>query len=706
MADKNDQSKTMELTASDLEAVRVPRPSSEKAAEPAPEPAAARGAEPEPQPGDTAKRPLPRTVIDGRYELVRCLGSGAMGSVYLVRHVRLKKQFALKMVNPRLARIPEFVSRFEREADACSRLSHPNCISVTDFGQSKDGSLYLVMEYADGHLLSDVIAEGALPLAEAVEYTRQMLLGLRHAHGEGLVHRDIKLENLVVCERDDGLRELKILDFGMAKERLAEERRGPITRDGMVMGTPHYMAPEQVSDAEVDARADLYAVGVTLFRMISGKTVFEGESVIEVFLAKTQNVAPALKDVTGETYPEALEALLARALKRDPADRFSSAGEMLDALEQVALEIPDMPRVTSFTAPLRPMAQAGGGAERAGPAQAVVRSVAAFLTGLREEVARWYACAEQGRAPSWRNRLAGLFRTPSGRIVLVRFAALMTVLVVVAVALLSTPPPGAQRLPSLGRPADLKGDITPRESAASEPAHETSPSQKKARTRAVDDVASVDPALIEAALLIDQKRCRKAVKSLEKSAKKESARALYLFGRVKMCLGETKAALGYYEKAVSKDVGYRTDTRILKDAKRLVANPKRRKEAFGLMAALGKPALPALVHLAERHLQKEVRKEAMSELEKLGAVDLLDLAVPLELDLNQARNCKEKREIVGKLAALGTKTAKGVLIRARDMEIKDGWFKKRYKNECVRMDIIKALTEMRKSRSPEPASAD
>ncbi len=358
MNEKRDQSGTVEISVMDVQAVEVSKgikavraetePSISEAVEPsvseAVEPSATEGVAPAPSVEDkphlASTPPLPRTVIDGRYEVVKSLGSGAMGTVYLVKHVRLNKLFALKMVNPDLASEPEYVSRFEREADSCSRLKHPNCISVTDFGQSSDGSLYLVMEYADGTPLSALVAEDPVTISEAIEYTRQILLGLKHAHDEGLIHRDIKLENIVKCTEPDGRVTLKILDFGMAREQFSEDDTGRITHTGVVLGTPQYMAPEQASNEKVDARVDLYAAGVTLFRLIAGKPIFPGDSLMDILVNKIRNPAPSLKDVTDIVYPVVLEGFLAKALQREPDDRFADADEMLAALDRVAAAIP------------------------------------------------------------------------------------------------------------------------------------------------------------------------------------------------------------------------------------------------------------------------------------------------------------------------------------------------------------------------------
>lgn len=715
----------MEISFSDLQVLCVPRPTREQK-------------EDELWENDDFTPPIPQTVIDGRYEVVKSLGSGAMGSVFLVKHVRLSKLFALKMVNPNLAKMPEFVSRFEREADACSRLTHPNCISVTDFGQASDGTLYLVMEYAEGIPLSEILAEGPVPVPEAIEYTRQILLGLKHAHEGGLIHRDIKLENVIKCQGDSGQINLKILDFGMAKERPSDAGSPQVTRDGLIMGTPHYMAPEQVGQGQVDARVDLYAAGVTLFRLITGRPVFEGTSVLDVFTAKLKNRAPTLEQVTGTPYPEPLEQFVAKALEKDPDDRFATAGEMLDALEQAAMHVPGMPGSVDWTSsfiraehiealrlsPPPPAEPAVTETETENKNKAPPGS---FREKLRAEWSTWFHCRELGDVPCWPLRLKGLWVTATGRTVFIRALALLVVVTsAISLWVSESPKPPSDTSQEVLKPIESTQEAPPiqhRLSAAPmdpppepvpAPQQEETATEEEVKTAdeigaaeevktaevpaASDAIETVQPILMEAALLIEENKCRQAKKTLAKAKDQTSARAFYLKGRIHVCISEGQRALAFYRKAIAKDAAYRTDTRLLEDAKKMVSNQRLRLKALDFMAELGKPALPTLIHLAESHLSKDVRKRALKLVEKRGALEHVDMSIPLELDLNQARSCQEKRDIVCKLGELNTKRAKQVLMRARDATVKDGWFKRRPKHECVRNDIIQVLKTMKKAK--------
>ncbi|MCU0662268.1 MAG: serine/threonine protein kinase [Myxococcota bacterium] len=286
-------------------------------------------------------------TIDGRYQICECLGQGAMGAVYEVKHLRLDKLFAMKVIHPHLAKHEKLVARFKREAAALSRLDHPNCVRVTDFGQTPDGDLYLVMEKEEGALLSELVRQGPLRVPDAIEVARQTLLGLSHAHNAGIIHRDIKLENLIKTESEDGRTCVKILDFGLAKEELPSGTQIALTEAGEVLGTPQYIAPESILEQCVNPKTDLYAVGVALFYMLIGRPVFAGSGPVEILQFKLQNPPPMLNDMGCGAFPKSLERFLARALA-EPDKRFSSAAEMLEALEELSKDISQTGALTSL----------------------------------------------------------------------------------------------------------------------------------------------------------------------------------------------------------------------------------------------------------------------------------------------------------------------------------------------------------------------
>ena len=273
----------------------------------------------------------PGILIDQRYRVVRRIGSGSVGNVYEVEHVEIGARFALKLLAPRLLGIPGVVERFAREARAAASLDNPHIVRVTDFGREGDRP-YLVMELLSGRTLGAAVHAGTLKGREVVELCIQVLEGLGAAHASGVIHRDLKPENLFIEERG-GRRTAKILDFGLAK--VARPQDDLRTAEGTVFGTPRYMSPEQASGEEVDHRADLYAVGVILFELLSGKPPFEGLSASEVLRKHVVDPAPPLRlnahvrdlDVAG------LQKTVAWTLKKRPSARPATAAALRRELE-------------------------------------------------------------------------------------------------------------------------------------------------------------------------------------------------------------------------------------------------------------------------------------------------------------------------------------------------------------------------------------
>ena len=299
-------------------------------------------------------------LVAGRYKLERMLGAGAVGEVWLAEHIHMRKRYALKLLDARVA-TPDIVARFEREAVAAANITHPSVVAGTDFGRDEDGTFFLVLEYVAGISLRKLIESGPLKPKRALGIARQILAAVGAAHIKGVVHRDLKPENVMIVERDDidarvatGKDAIKVLDFGIAKidpNSVASRKSIPppqnLTRAGSVWGTPTYMAPEQAVGETVDARADIYAVGVLLYEMITGKPPFEGEP-LEVIAHQVNEDAPPLsaKAPDGGTTPE-LESTVATLLRRSrderPAD-VAAAIVLIDAAE-ASLATETLPRV-------------------------------------------------------------------------------------------------------------------------------------------------------------------------------------------------------------------------------------------------------------------------------------------------------------------------------------------------------------------------
>jgi serine/threonine-protein kinase len=210
-------------------------------------------------------------TLGGRYQLTEKLGQGGMGAVYKAQHIKMNRVTAIKVLTTELAGNSEFVNRFEREAELASRINHQNAVSIYDFGEAEDGLVYLAMEYLDGESLSSLIRrEGTLPLDRVVNITRQAAEALHAAHLLGIVHRDFKPDNVMIC-RQSGYRDLvKVLDFGIAKQSAVDAKHQALTQAGYVLGTPQYMSPEQVRAGALDARSDLYSLALTVYEMLTG----------------------------------------------------------------------------------------------------------------------------------------------------------------------------------------------------------------------------------------------------------------------------------------------------------------------------------------------------------------------------------------------------------------------------------------------------
>jgi len=266
--------------------------------------------------------------IVGQYRVERLLGRGGMGSVFRASHLRLGRAVALKVLSGFGESRPELVQRFEREAIAISRLDHPNCIQLLDFGTTEDGHHYLVMPLLEGQELR-ALTRAPVDPRRAVSLIRQVFLALEHAHKRGIVHRDLKPENIFIVHDDQGHEVVKLVDFGLAKLLGAPEQREKLTRAGLVFGTPTYMSPEQAAGGIIDERTDLYAAGIVLFELLTGRPPFETDDV--ALLLRQQMLAPP--PALPQEVPVALRRVVAGLLEKERGDRFPSARHVRHALE-------------------------------------------------------------------------------------------------------------------------------------------------------------------------------------------------------------------------------------------------------------------------------------------------------------------------------------------------------------------------------------
>lgn len=308
---------------------------------------------------------LDGTIIRGKYQIVSKIGSGGMATVYRARHLVFDEPRAIKVVGSRMMEDANFLKRFRNEAVITRKLQHPNAVRVEDIDALEDGRPYLVMELVEGASLRAIVeSEGPLPYGRALGIARQAASALAEAHRQGIIHRDIKPDNIVLMRQADGSDLVKVLDFGIAKLREGGGAAYTATQTGMVIGTPQYISPEQASGRkleEIDGRADLYSLGVALYEMLTGQLPFQSETPMALLLAHMQAAVPPPKEVRPDlNIPEPVSRVLLRMLEKDPARRFQTADELIAALADPAKAPvpPPLAQPDSPTAPLTAAAAA------------------------------------------------------------------------------------------------------------------------------------------------------------------------------------------------------------------------------------------------------------------------------------------------------------------------------------------------------------
>jgi eukaryotic-like serine/threonine-protein kinase len=278
------------------------------------------------------------TVVDERYRLDRKIGSGGMADVWLAEDTELDRSVAIKILHDRFAQDKEFVQRFQREAQAAAGLQHPNVVGIFDRG-AFDGTYFIAMEYVEGPSLKDLVKGGMTP-KDAIDFTRQILTAARFAHRKGIVHRDLKPQNVLID--DEG--RARVADFGIARAGETSD----ITATGSVMGTAQYISPEQAQGKPTTPRSDIYSIGVILYEELTGRVPFEGDSAVAVAL-KQVSEAPRRPSAINPNVPPALDAVVMRALAKDPDARFKDADAFLRALD-AAEKAPEVPRAEDTAA--------------------------------------------------------------------------------------------------------------------------------------------------------------------------------------------------------------------------------------------------------------------------------------------------------------------------------------------------------------------
>jgi serine/threonine-protein kinase len=286
-----------------------------------------------PNDGQTLRSALPASdlvgqVVADRYHVIKKLGEGGMGQVYLAEHVKMGRRSAIKVMNPSMVHDPDAVARFNREASNASRITHPNVCAIYDFGETPDGLIYLAMEFIEGEPLTDLLErDGALPVPRAVGIFTQVADALQAAHDLGIVHRDLKPDNIMLAQKKGG-DQVKVVDFGIAKAVGGDESGQKVTKTGLVVGTPEFMSPEQLSGDKLDGRSDLYSLALVFYQMLAGKLPFDATTVQETMIKRLTDEPTKLAVSRPDlSFPAGLQPVLDTALTRNPVERYQTVAK-------------------------------------------------------------------------------------------------------------------------------------------------------------------------------------------------------------------------------------------------------------------------------------------------------------------------------------------------------------------------------------------
>jgi tRNA A-37 threonylcarbamoyl transferase component Bud32 len=614
--------------------------------------------------------PLVDTIIGERYRVLARIGEGGMGTVFRVEHTHMKKVLALKLLRAEFSKVEDAARRFEREAQSASRLSHPNIISVTDFGHGAGGELFLVMEFVAGEPLSDVLARtGRMEPARACHIAGQILLALEHAHGQGVIHRDLKPANVMLVKDPDPHKPetVKILDFGIAKmtqaEGPAQESNEPLTRGMMIFGTPSYMSPEQAAGQEADSRSDLYSCAIILYEMLAGRRPFLCDDLVKLLAMQITSPPPRFAEVAPDVHVSAeLEAVVMRVLEKDREKRFATAAEFRAAIDRSSTDVAELgARIAARSVH---MGIAAGAKLWSRRSEAV-----AFLRRVWTKVVEVKGRLDQVADPVLR-RLPAAIR----RFVIPAVAVLLLVV-------LFFPTGGASR----------KGASPKTEPPKPKPVA----SELKSPIKHIEETMAKG-LLTEARVLIMQ----------QISAHPNEGRVRYLLGNLEFADKNPSAGLQAYEEALRLDPGLRADAALLVNIRAELGDKKVGLVALEmLIKQVGKPASTILADLASDDRRPEFRKDARDACETLGCLGKVDLVGSYALDLAQAHSCEDKRVAIQKLGETGDAKAIEPLRKARsERRSLLGGFLSTSGNGCVVKDIDAALTALGAPPTPPPST--
>jgi eukaryotic-like serine/threonine-protein kinase len=638
-------------------------------------------------------------LIDGRYQVDSLLGKGGMGVVYRASHVGLRRQVAVKVLHASLAANLDVRNRFEREALAIGKIDHLNCVGVYDVGQLPDGSLYLAMEFLEGKTLGALIdIEQQLPVPRVLHIVRHILNGLEHVHGAGLVHRDIKPENIFLVTNGDDHDFAKILDFGIAKPVLPEvvDDGVKLTQAGMAFGTPIYMAPEQALGNPLDGRADLYALSVMAFEMLTGNPPFFSEDKLEVMSAHTARPIPIMAErliPNGHPVPANIERVIAKGLAKRPSDRYANAAEYIEAINSIDRAITegifdqlddDIGGVQPVGDGQRPLTSA---ISDTGSLKVLTAEPSSPNFGqLAQSLGAWAATTPEAQGEKTAVTRAGGHGTR-----------------------LATPPPLAAH--RVSEPVLLtKRKLSSLRKWAFIAVVATSIGAGVAWFALRNKEIEPSGAARDAIAALDAGDANRAIKIIQNSGPtlNDNSELMLLLGHARSAKRESEAALEAYKRALSLAPAVAADTTLRANLKAMVDDKNPDIAGKALEIAIAKTQIAD----AERWMIEmavsdsvERRKVARDVGEFHKLLSKVDLMASYALDLDQESSCEKRRDVVSKLRALGDIRAIAALERSKSKLGSNGKQKGKPINQCLQEDAAAALSYLRGLPGAPPAPA-
>jgi len=501
----------------------------------------------------------PGAIVGGRYVIEAAVGEGGIGQVYRAKHKFLRTTVAIKLLHPSADSRVSDSRRFEREAFALGKVAHDNCLAITDFGEH-EGRPYLVTEFLDGRSLGDVAhEEGRFEVGRALDLLAQLLRALGHAHDQGVVHRDLKPDNIILIDRHGHREFVKVLDFGLAKllgETLAEEGGGDLTQTGITFGTPRYMAPEQIVGGEIGPQTDLYAVSCIGYRLLSGRAPFEHDDPHDLLMAHCTEVAPSFAELGIHDIPPVVEEMIRRGLAKKPEDRFPDARAYLQAID------------ACFASAVSP---------------ATTRSIRKSDRAAHSAIDRVPPRVDEGPAPRQPKRRAWVPIAAIG-------ATLVAIAIIAAVA--SSGPQGDSRVSESVAASDGDTDVVSADS---------------------DEYVFEEPGLQEVRALVDNGRIDAAIAKLGPKVKsgKYEGRAAFLLGTLYFRKMYWSDGFDAYAIAISRDPSYRSHPVVLANAVAgLGSRSKPHLAERFIRKHLGAEVLPVLDEAAANAKHKHHRERA------------------------------------------------------------------------------------------------